>query len=879
MLHTSIKDHLKRLDENTIILTPNRRLSATLHKAYQQFKMEDNQAVWKTPDILPFTSWLQRAWQDYTSQTFDTTPFLLNSSQEQFLWEKILMNAEESHVLLKVSETADLAKSAWDLLNQWQIDIHQPIFETTSDYQALKRWLLSFAHLLEKNNWITLADLPNHVLEKINQRDIVPPKKILLAGFTEISPQLQSILKRCEDNGSHIEIISLARESSSSHRTCYPESEDEIRMMACWAKSTLIKHPTTRIGCVIPTLDKMRDRVKQIFSDVFAEGNAYTVDLLTCPFNISAGRSLIEYPVINAAIQLLNLHKRHITSIALSSLLNSPFLGEAESERIQRAILESELRKANINQIDLDHLEESIVYQYCPQLVNRILAFRRFIHAFEGIQTYTKWMDAISLGLKEMGWPGERSLSSPEYQTIEAWLATLNEISSLDQINQPVNFQLALAALQKITAKKIFQPQTPEAPIQVLGLLEAASLPFDYLWVTGMDDLSWPPQPKPHPFIPKSLQRELKMPHATAERELFFCDTMTKQFKECAEYSIFSHADKQDELELQASSLIRDLPLLNQSELGMIESDTAIKRVHASKWLEKIIDNTATTILPNEKIRGGINVIKQQALCPFKAFAEWRLHARELETPLPGLRAKDRGNIVHYILEIIWNELKNQTALLNIKAEALDKLIDASIDKAIGAHASSRSAYPQYLALEKLRLKELTYEWLQIEKERPHFDILTQEKSESIAIGQLNLSIRIDRIDVLENGKKLIIDYKTGNSDISKWFSDRPEEPQLPLYALMDTANTIGITFAQVATGNSGFKGVSQHSTDIQGVKPIAAWQEQIAAWQTTLTQLSDHFYQGVATVDPKEPNQTCQWCALNPLCRINEEQANVHTA
>lgn len=879
MLHTSIKAHFEKLDENTIVLTPNRRLSATLHKAYQQFKIEENQVAWKTPDILPFTSWLQRAWQDYASKSFATQPYLLNSSQEQFLWEKILMNAEESHTLLKISETADLAKSAWDLLKQWQIDIHQPIFETTSDYQALKRWLLAFSQQLEKNNWMTLADLPNYVLEKISQQDITLPHKILLAGFTELSPELQAILKKCEDKGSHVDILSLAKESFSSQRICLPEAEDEIRMMASWAKSTLIKHPTAKIGCVIPTLDKMRDRVKQLFADVFAEGSAYTVDLLTCPFNISAGRSLIEYPAINAAIQLLNLHKKRITAIAFGSLLNSPFLGEAESERIARATLESELRKANINQIDLDHLEESIVFQYCPELVKRIVAFRQFIHTFEDTQTYTKWMDAFSLGLKVLGWPGERSLSSPEYQTIEAWLNTLNEISSLDQINQSINLQQALSALQKITAKKIFQPQTPEAPIQVLGLLEAASLPFDYIWVTGMDDLSWPPQPKPHPFIPKSLQRELKMPHATAERELFFCYTMTQQFKECAEFSIFSHADKQDELELQASPLIRDLALLNPSTLNLIESDTAIKRVHQSKQLEKLVDNIATAVMPNEKIRGGINVIKQQALCPFKAFAEWRLQARELETPLPGLRAKDRGNIVHHILEIIWDEIKSQTTLLALPETALDKLIDDSIEKAMTAHANSRSAYPQYLALEKLRLKALTHEWLQIEKERPHFDVHTLEKRESIAIGQLNLSIRIDRIDALPNGKKLIIDYKTGNSDIGKWFSDRPEEPQLPLYALMDIANTAGITFAQVATGNSGFKGVSQYSTDIKGIKPIAAWSEQIASWQTTLTQLSDHFYQGIATVDPKEPAQTCQWCALNPLCRINEEQANVQTA
>lgn len=871
MLDKTLITYFENINDQSVIITPNFRLSATLHKLYQQYQMECGHAAWKTPRILPVNSWLQQTWLDYSSAYFGHLPLLLNASQEQFLWEKVLANAKESEILLKLSETADLAKSARDLLINWQIDINQPIFNSTSDYQALKKWLVNFNDMLAKNHWTTSSDLISHLAQAVTAKHITPEDTILLVGFTEISPAMDSLLKTYTNHGTNIQTLSLAKEKQQAQQIGLPRIEDEISTMALWAKKQWENNPQAKIACVIPTLDKMRDRVKQLFADVFAEKHTYTVDLLTCPFNISAGKSLIEYPVIHAAIQLLHLHKQKISSSLFANLLSSPFIGEAESERIQRAALENQLRLTNINQLDLTQLP-AVISEYCPAIAKRIQNIRQLL-VTDAKQPYAYWMNTISSVLKTAGWPGERSLSSPEYQTIEAWLNALNEISSLDYINQPVSFHDALIALQKIIAKKIFQPQTPEAPIQVLGLLEAASLPFDYTWVMGLDDLSWPPQPKPHPFIPKKLQRELKMPHATAERELFFCLTMTQQFKECANNSIFSYSEQKDNLELQASPLIRDLPVLMLSDLELNVQPTAAERIQIKSDLEYLADNTGLAITLGERIKGGINVIKQQALCPFKAFAEWRLHARELESPLPGLRAKDRGNIVHHALEIIWVELKSQTTLLTTNPATLDHLINEAIEKSLAAHADSRSQYTNYLGLEKIRLTNLIQEWLSLEKERPSFTIQAQEKRESITLGKLDLSIRIDRIDTLESGKKLIIDYKTGNSDTNKWFGDRPEEPQLPLYALMDPKQTVGIAFAQVATGNSSFKGISQSTLDIQGIKPAYNWQEQIEQWQATLSRLSDDFYHGVANVDPKESPQTCQWCALKPLCRINEEQ------
>src|SRR5579862_4254082 len=126
----------QQLDPDTTILTPNRRLSASLHKFYQQYQLQQNATHWHTPDILPVTTWIQRLWNHYTETQIAKMPYLLNSLQEQFIWESILLNTK---VLLQITETANLAKSAWSLLKQWQIDFHHPSFQSTEDNEDLHR--------------------------------------------------------------------------------------------------------------------------------------------------------------------------------------------------------------------------------------------------------------------------------------------------------------------------------------------------------------------------------------------------------------------------------------------------------------------------------------------------------------------------------------------------------------------------------------------------------------------------------------------------------------------------------------------------------------------------------------------------------------------
>lgn len=917
--HIVYQNLCSQIDQETTVITPNRRLSATLQKLYQQYQISLQKTVWQPPLILPILTWLESLWNEYSSRTHEQLPLLLNPSQEQFVWKDILTHTKKSEHLIKLIETADLIQTARKLLLEWRVDINLPIFKITDDSHALQEWISQYQQMCDEHNWIDITKLPDELLK----RDLQLPKKIILFGFTELSPQMQHFFADCQTRGTSLVTIDCVDISdAASSRITLRDQEHELYTMARWAQS-IYQHELqnfsasnsaeainmadqVKIGCVIPNLDKIRNRVVQIFAEVFSnpvsglsadhEGEMNTTGqqkmlaphvhprVARAAYNISAGQKLTQYPIIHAVFQILSLHQKVLSADLLWFLLSTPFIADAETESFRRARFDFMLRQENINHLnitDQNHIE--LLEKYCPKLAARLIKIRLYLQNTNAIMRHSEWAPYFNTFLTIMGWPGERSLNSEEYQTVENWLKLLNNYILLDQVSKTVTFSQALATLQHMANKHIFQPKTPDAAIQILGLLEAAALPFDHLWIAGMDDMTWPPQPKPNPFIPKKLQRELKMPHATAERELNYCELLTQQFKRSAAQLIFSSALNNNDMELQPSPLIQNIDENNSLlEYTSTENLLLSERIFQTKRIETIHDDVATSLNTEEKVRGGISVLKYQALCPFRAFSECRLHAKDLQLREPGMRAKDRGNIIHKALEIIWEKLKDQAMLTSLDDQQTNLLVNDCIDETFKTLFIFNRFKPRFIDLEKKRLYKLLHEWLSIERKRQPFKVIMTEKSMPVKIGEIELAVKIDRIDELMNGQQLIIDYKTGKqNDINNWFHDRPDEIQLPLYALINPHRTDGITYAQIVPGQCGFKGVSNNTFDdnIKGIKRIntikqsaSTWDAQFLQWQTAFNEIAHDFYSGNAKVNPKDGDKTCVFCKLKPLCRLHEE-------
>ncbi len=340
---------------------------------------------------MPFSSWLERLWQEYITVEFSASPFLLSNQQENILWIDIIKNSPEKEIPLQISHTAKLAQSAWHLLKQYQISPHDPQLTLTEDGRIFQQWALEFESICKQNTWLDTGNLLNLLTEKIDTGLLACKKNIILVGFTEITPQQKTLLETCQRKNCNIEYTELPNQNNSIKRVSVVDEETEITIMARWAKSIFDQDAEKKpflIGCVIPQLDSLRDRVWHIFSEVFSENNTFTLDPTLMPFNISAGKNLANYPIIATALSLLKIHQGKIALSVFSNLLLSPFLIAGESEQIQRANFDIELQRKNISTVYLTNLISDA--HFCKKMPALAKGLQDYLNYTAGLQSNEK---------------------------------------------------------------------------------------------------------------------------------------------------------------------------------------------------------------------------------------------------------------------------------------------------------------------------------------------------------------------------------------------------------------------------------------------------------------------------------------------------------
>ncbi len=857
-----------------LILTATRRLASAQREQFEQQQITVGSYVWQTPTILPLSTWLQQVWEDLQHRSLLPAKYLLPPWQEQIIWQDIIRQSNTTQPLLNINYLAELAQQAWQLIKLWRVPIDSKIFHS-EQHRCFYRWMLDFQTHCQQQNLQSQAELFPLVLDAIQQQHINLPTEIILLGFDELTPSLEQLQQLVTQQKTKFEWQTPTTQTANRQRVALENQESELLCMARWAKQYVQHNPQHKIACIVPNLTSIRLSIIRTFQQVFADMDAEQV------FNISAGSSLASYPVINTALQLLNIEKQ-IPLETLSNIIRSAFLLGADEEISARAYIDGLLRATGETQTSLGKLlhlllklaeSETTPYK-APQLTSICSALLNLHPPEQG--SASEYSQYFLQRLQVCGWPGERNPNSHEYQAVQRLVNLLKEFAALEHILPQLTFAEAKQYFTALANKTTFQPESTDTPIQILGFLEAAGLNFDAVWVLGLDANTWPSAASANPFIPIQLQREHNLPHSSNQREYHYCKQITARLSTSAQTVIFSHAQQEQDSELKPSPLISHIEPISISELNVSEAP-ATQLDAATMDLENFIDNTAPPLQKDEKVRGGSSILKQQAACPFRAFAQLRLNAQGFGLQSLGLTAMERGTLVHRILEKLWQKLGDQATLLAYSEQQLEELVTNIVTNVLFGEAqddeSRRSK--QLLQLEKTRLVKLTLHWLEQEKQRPAFTVMQEEQRCQYELAGIKFNLQLDRLDKLDNGDYVIIDYKTGKPNISAWFGERPDEPQLPLYAIIDqeTQQANAVCFGLVRSDACRFSGVSQHDLQIKGVwqaekKYKIDWHTIRQQWQTTLTRLAEEFAAGHAEVDPKD-NTTCQFCDLQSLCRI----------
>jgi probable DNA repair protein len=871
------------LTAGVTVVTPNRRLAQELTREFDADRVANGLQAWEAADILPFGASVDRLWESagYSELGADM-PLLLSPAQEQALWEEIIGASEWGAQLLSPARASAQCRDAWRLAHVWRIDGALDKFPGNDDAHAFAEWSRAYAKRTARD--VDAARLPDVVAKLLKAPALSKPRLLVAYAFDILPPQTADFFRAMNAAGVDVARCGPRRRETAAVRTTFASAREELEAAARWARARLeaahdratdtgnpvVSYP--RIAVVVPGIEQRRQEVVRVFSRVMEPGwNLPGASMHALPFNVSIGMPLASYPLAHAALGLLALAAGEVDFALASRLMRSPFVAGAETELARRARLDADLRRELPARVTLARIVGAI--KGCPSLRERFEALYNYASAnLTGMQSPHAWARHFSALLETAGFPGERALDSAEFQTRAKWYAVLGDFARLERVVPRMSAAQALVRLRRLAADTLFQPESPDAPVQVLGILESAGLEFDHLWISGLTDDAWPLAARPNPFIPVALQKKAGIPEAAADTALALDLRITDDWLHAAGEVVVSHPLREKDRELLPSALIAAIA---HGEVTLPAFPRYRDELHAVRALVSVADGIAPPHAAND-VRGGTRVLADQAACPFRAFARHRLGAEGIETPADGLDARDRGNLLHTLMAQLWGTLGTKSRLDAISANELTIAIDDAADAAVAKVRAQRAGVldGRIAELERARLARLAREWLVVDGARGDFEVVAREEKRALEAGGLSFSGRIDRMDKLAAGGHVLIDYKSGRATPNDWLGARPDDPQLPLYAIAATEDIAAVAFARIKTGEMRFMGLTREPDVLPKTKAAESWQGLLAGWRRELDSLGREFAQGVARVDPKRGLITCRHCDLHPLCRVHERIA-----
>ncbi|HSR09123.1 MAG TPA: PD-(D/E)XK nuclease family protein [Bryobacteraceae bacterium] len=835
---------MDRYTQGTLV-TANARLSRQLRRDYDDQRRRRGGRVWETADILPRGGWLARAWEECAYRDPFHTPVLLSPLQEEALWEQAIKTSDGASILLDLSATVTAATQAWSLVRAWEAPCNVAEFRGLQDPEEFLEWMLAVERKLHDNDWITASQLPRALLDRVASGTFVPTA-LFHAGFEEITPADQRLFEACHAKPWSSESPHLA---PVRHRVALRDSSEELIQAAAWARRKLEAQPEARIGIVVRGLTGLCAAAERIFEDTFHPALDFARAGSGLAFHISAGVPSADVPLIAAALLALGIHPGLQIGEA-GMLLRSPFL---RFDPWHGARLFADLRRQGVDKITF---EVDAVRRVFPDMAKAAEDSRPRQHPSEWSATFSKL-------LRHAGWPGDRPLSPAEHQTVELWKNLLSELASLDVVLPRLTYGQALQRLRGIAHDQRFAPRDEGAPVQIMDMLEAAGSQFDALWIAGLHGGAWPAVARPNPFLPLSLQRQAGMPHSSPDRELDYARRITVRLLASAPEVVCSYPLFSGEEQLRASPLLDALP--EAAEVAA-PFETSLRKIFSSAVpLDQQPDSQAPPLPSGTSQPGGMTVLVDQAACPFRAFAKHRLRAREGDAADIGISPSERGNVAHQALEFFWRDIGSQRELLSLPQQEIDTVIARSVSAALDIHMSRRSrsaSLERSRALEQTRLHDLLNEWLEKERTRPDFTVLEREQPREVEVGGLKLAIKADRLDRYADGTHAILDYKTSDKQgVKDWEGDRPNAPQLMLYAVKSEHEISSVEFAVLVPGSTYLDGYQGQNL-----------RQHLPQWTLVVEHLGASFFRGDAAVDPKYGVKSCEFCQLHSLCRIAPE-------
>lgn len=875
------------LARGATIVTGNARAARRLQFDYAHQQRALGHSAWPTPDILDWRAWLGNLWQDWSFQ-HPYAPILLTPLQEIALWKTA--QGDDALAVISPESLAQLAQQAYALLCEYNAHTARRQSWTEPDAERFRQWANFFDRTCAANSWLSSSRLAEQLTPPIRDGHLTLPAEILLTGFDRLTPAQQSFLAALQDSGIAVQTLEPGPPQAQIESLVTPSDRAELEACAQWLRQQLESNPEAHLAVLCTAIEQRRGEIDRVFRRILTPEIDAIPDAASprAVYEFTLGHPIATVPVVRAAILTLQWLAEPLPQNNVTPLLLSGFLSASPEEHLASTRADSILRDnaflsplVSIDQT-LRICRDSLPQSFRLRL-QTALDFAAQNHFLTETRLPSNWTELARIALEKTGWPGFRTADSVQFQAHHHWDRLLDDLALLDLTSHPISFSSFLGKLALHSQQILFAPESLDAPIQIIGPLESAGQQFDAVWFLGVTDEQWPSNGPAHPLLPISIQRQAGMPHANADDDRQLAQSATNRLLATTPHVTFSRARQNNDGELRPSPIVAALAAEN------FTTDAATNPPTPEDFLESW-QESAPIPFPGGLAPGGATLLRDQAACPFRAFAAHRLRAAEIPKPDWGLTPIARGILLHDILRRFWSATEPR------RIATRDDLISAIGQGELPSilahhiHASFHALLPPdlaepwllaYLESEKRRLTGLLTSWLTLESNRQPFTVEhCEQRLHNITIGPLQLNLQADRIDLLPDNTRLLIDYKTGLVTDSAWLGDRPDEPQLPLYAVYGNVEDVsGLLFAQIRAQGSQFIGRLREArfllfAGLKDSSPLVKYPYEDSMhdqWHSALAALALEFSQGQARIVPKNGAKTCQHCPLPSLCRIHE--------
>ena len=856
--------------ENTLFITASRRQSRFIREQYAEQQLATNKDVWPSLKVMPWQAFINYCWE-LALESGVELPARLGAEQSKYLWQQMVSDSEATETLLNTKQTQHLSYDAWRICQQWQID-NLSVMPGDQDQEIFADWLQQFQKRLKNSQWIEPHQQANELIAKVSCFIEQLPSKIITYGFEQPTPQQLRLLEQLAEHKTLEQWSLKPNDKVLVQLYSLAEPVDELLAAVRWAKKRLNQDPEQSIAIVVPDLEQKRGYIERlIYREFYAQNLEQGKDVAQPLHDFTIDEPLTSQPLVSVVMDWLTLFHGSLSKTQLQHLLLSPYLYPDQDLHWKASAFELIIRKATKQYYTLDELLKLSRYHQTE------LPWLKVIEEQRATPLQSKqFKDHIKLVidvLAKLHWTGYHSLSSREFQVQKTFIDAIKSTESLQKVlSKNMAFASSIKLLKEQIEQQNFHQQQPKAPLQIMGMLEAIGVTHDAVWLVGATDQVLPRKATPNPFLSKTLHQQYRLPGSSHSREVDYAKSLLKSLLANPQL-VISYAQYDGEQEQMMSPLLSLLlPQYTFEKLSLdSELPAGFKALDTSDSIEYYTDDLGLAVESHFAVKGGTGLLRMQAASPFDAYLRYRLDLQPFEQDGLGVSFMERGNLFHKVMQIIWQRLNSQQNLLQLSSEEQKGLVSKTVNFVLSEVARHLPLLQNdaFYSIEKSRLEALVSESLELDKTREPFTVVGTEVPRKIELSGLTFSIIIDRIDELEDGRHLIIDYKTGQPTLISLLKDPIAEPQLLLYAISEDElqqNVVGVVFMQAHLKACKYIGVTDESDILKGVKALSdiaynpyanRFDEAIKQWKAMLESIAQDFKQGNAELTEYSGNFT----------------------